>query len=257
MAHKENKETSYSMNKRECRWVRSLLPLWVGDGCPEQSAGSGEGRRPFRGGPLAGGGASGGVPDVLPAAACDGSSVPPLSTRPVPSLRLTARGTIAVAGSPAADRRGEPDRFRRGDRGLRLVCLTGCPICSVRLDRALAGSRFARGLCSRRVASGVALDGHRSRSGGEMAALATIEGNTAPIDRVLTPGPVEDVATKLAELDDDDDSNADQLADADPAARLPKHRRQWLVTCPPSPRFPNRFGHDVDRGTAPVGFAGK
>jgi hypothetical protein len=83
------------------------------------------------------------------------------------------------------------------------------------------------------------------------SALATIEGNTAPIDRVLAPGPVEDVSMKLAELDDDDDSNADQLADTDPAP-VTETPTAVVGNLSAKPAVPNRFGHDVDRGTAPV-----
>ncbi len=207
-------EKKVLVSKRECRWVRSLLPLWVGDGCPEQSAGPGEGGDlsaedhlrveghlavcpSCRRQQVAMGRAFRALYAARAESPVDGAAA---SLWPVLQRRIDGEKS-SLAGGRSRPAFGLPDR---------LSDLFGA------LDRARlgAGSLVAYAAVALLLLSLVmGTIAQRQR----MGALATIDGNTAPIDRVLAPAPVEDVSTKLADLDEDGQSMADDPADPDPA----------------------------------------
>ena len=85
-----------------------------------------------------------------------------------------------------------------------------------------------------------------------MDAQATIQGNTAPLAGGLAPAANDDMSTKLADLDDDDESTGDQLADVDPAA-VADSSTAVVGNLSAKPAVPGRFGHDLDHGTGGQG----
>lgn len=240
-----NQEMSTSMNKRECRWVRSLLPLWVGDSGPEQCmANSGEGDlstpdrsrverhlmdcRSCRSEQIALGRAF----SALLAARAE----PPVD-RAAPSLWPILEQRINDQDSSVPPKRSRP-AFGLPDRLSDL---------STALDRARLGAgpflvyAAAASLLVSLVMGTIA---RRQR----IDAQSTIDGNTTPLAQSLPPASSTDAPPRLSDLEDDTENSANQLAEVDPAL-LPETSTSGVGSLPSKPAVPTRFGHDLDHNT--------
>jgi hypothetical protein len=241
-----NREMSISMNKRECRWVRALLPLWVGDGGPEQcEASSEEGdlsaqdrdrvERHLVGCPSCREQqmALGRAFSALVAAKAE----PPVD-RAAPSLWPLLEQRINGENSSERPRRSRP-AFGLADRLSDL---------SAALERARPGvGSFvvyaAVGSLLVSVVTGTIARRQR------IEAQATIDGNTTPLAQALEPATYNDAPSKLADLDDDSDSTANQLAEVDPVV-VPETSTSGMANLPAKAAVHGRFGQDLDRGAS-------
>jgi Putative zinc-finger len=237
------------MNKRECRWVRALLPLWVGDGGPEEcEASSEEGdlsgqdrervERHLVGCPSCREQqkALGRAFSALVAAKAE----PPVD-RAAPSLwPLLER---RINGQQLSERPGRSrPAFGMSDRLSDLLTA---------LDRARLGvGSFVvyAAVASLLVSLVMGTIARRQR----IDAQATIEGNTTPLAESLAPATFNDAPSKLADLDDDSDSTANQLAEVDPVV-VPETSTSGVGSLPAKPAVHGRFGQDLDRGAAGAG----
>jgi hypothetical protein len=233
-----------SMNKRECRWVRALLPLWVGDGGPEQCEASGEGgdlsaqdrdsvERHLVGCPSCREEqiALGRAFSALVAAKAE----PPVD-RAAPSLWPMLERRINGQDSSERPRRSRP-AFGLADRLSDL---------STALDRARLGvGPFVvyAAVASLMVSLVMGTIARRQR----MDAQSTIDGNTTPLAQALEPATSSDAPQRLADLDDDSENTANQLAEVDPVV-VPETSTSGVANLPAKGAVHGRYGQDLDRG---------
>jgi len=208
-----NQEMSMSMSKRECRWVRTLLPLWVGDGGPEQCEASSEE------GDLSAQDRSRVERHLAGCLSCRGQQI---------ALGRAYSALVAAKAEPPVDRaapslwpmlerriNGQDSSERPGMSRPAFGLADRLSDLSTALDRARLGVRsfvVYAAVASLMVSLVMGTIARRQR----INAQSTIDGNATPLAQALEPATSSGASDKLADLEDDSENTANHLAEVDP-----------------------------------------
>jgi hypothetical protein len=242
----ENREMSMSMSRRECRWVRARLPLWVADQGVDRTESNREG------GDLSGEEQHRVQQHLAICPACRGEQ----------AILGRAFRALMVAAAESPLNRTEPSLWPELERRINrrsaaapsktadsLPGLVGrwLPISGV-LERARerVGSVVIFGtagsILMSLVAGTVVL---RQR----IDAVSKIERNRAPLVHEVTPTISDDAMSRLAELDRDSENSSNHVAETDPTL-VAETSTSMLTTVPAKPATNTRFNDDADHSTA-------